>query len=67
MQLPFTHRCAAPNADTQAPSLVPGWQAPLAQQPDAHEKNKSLYYFRMLDPDFTPRPVYNAIKDYAAK
>lgn len=32
---------------------------------DDHEKNQSQYYFRMVDPDFTPHPVYNAIKDYA--
>ncbi len=33
---------------------------------DEHEKNQSWYYFRMVDPDFTPRPVYGAVKDYAA-
>jgi polysaccharide biosynthesis protein PslG len=34
---------------------------------DEHEKNQSWYYFRMIDPDFTPRPVYNAVKAYAAR
>ncbi|MGH2354281.1 MAG: cellulase family glycosylhydrolase [Chloroflexota bacterium] len=28
---------------------------------------KSEYYFRLVDPDFTPRPVYNAVKRAAAK
>jgi hypothetical protein len=28
---------------------------------------KSEYYFRLVDPDFTPRPVYNAIKQAALK
>ena len=32
---------------------------------DEHEKNQSQYYFRMVDPDFTPRPVYYALKNYA--
>ena len=32
---------------------------------DEHEKNQSQYYFRMVDPDFAPRPVYDAIKNYA--
>jgi hypothetical protein len=31
------------------------------------EKNQSFYYFRMVEPDFTPRPVYDAIKAYAAR
>lgn len=29
------------------------------------EKGQSFYYFRLVDPDFTPRPVYYAIKQYA--
>jgi hypothetical protein len=37
------------------------------RRPDESEKNQSWYYFRMVDPDFTPRPVYLAIKDYAAR
>ena len=28
------------------------------------EKNQPMYYFRMLDPDFTPQPIYAAMKDY---
>jgi hypothetical protein len=28
---------------------------------------KSEYYFRLVDPDFTPRPVYNAVKQAAAR
>lgn len=28
---------------------------------------KSEYYFRLVDPDFTPRPVYNAIKQAATQ
>lgn len=28
------------------------------------EKDQSKYYFRLVDPDFTPLPVYDAIKDY---
>lgn len=28
---------------------------------------KSEYYFRLVDPDFTPRPVYNAVKQAATK
>jgi polysaccharide biosynthesis protein PslG len=35
--------------------------------PDTHEQDQSPYYFRMVDPDFTPRPVYNAIKDYGSQ
>jgi hypothetical protein len=29
--------------------------------------SRSEYYFRLVDPDFTPRPVYNAIKQAARK
>lgn len=29
------------------------------------EKDQSWYYFRMVDPDFTPRPVYEAFRRYA--
>ena len=28
---------------------------------------RSEYYFRMVDPDFTPRPVYNAVKQAASR
>lgn len=31
---------------------------------DDHEKNQPLYYFSLFDPDFTPHPVYAALKDY---
>jgi hypothetical protein len=29
------------------------------------ERNQSWYYFRMAEPDFTPLPVYDAIKQYS--
>lgn len=32
---------------------------------DDHERNQARYYFRMVDPDFTPLPVYEAFKRYA--
>ena len=32
---------------------------------DESRRNQAMYYFRLLDPDFTPMPVYQAIKDYA--
>src|SRR5258708_34982545 len=35
------------------------------KMPDESRKNEAIYYFRMVDPDFTPRPVYQAIKAYA--
>ncbi len=28
------------------------------------ERNQSFYYFRMMEPDFTPLPVYDALDDY---
>jgi hypothetical protein len=31
------------------------------------EKDQAKYYFRLVDPDFTPLPVYDAIKAYATK
>jgi len=34
---------------------------------DDHEKNQAKYYFRMVDPDFTPKPVYAAMKDYTSQ
>ncbi len=33
---------------------------------DDHEKDQAKYYFRLLDPDFTPLPVYEAMKAYAS-
>lgn len=32
---------------------------------DDQEKNQAMYYFRMVEPDFTPMPVYISMKDYA--
>jgi len=29
------------------------------------EKDQTFYYFRMLEPDFTPLPVYDAMREYA--
>lgn len=29
------------------------------------EKDQAFYYFRLVDPDFTPMPVYDSIKAYA--
>jgi hypothetical protein len=37
------------------------------KRPGDSEKDQSFYYFRMADPDFTPRPVYDAIKAYAGR
>ena len=34
---------------------------------DDHEKNQAKYYFRLLEPDFTPLPVYEAIRQYASE
>jgi hypothetical protein len=33
---------------------------------DDRERNQAMYYFRMVEPDFTPMPVYGAMKAYAA-
>ncbi len=30
---------------------------------DASEQDQSFYYFRLLDPDFTPQPVYEALAE----
>ncbi|MBC7262771.1 MAG: cellulase family glycosylhydrolase [Chloroflexi bacterium] len=29
------------------------------------ERDQSFYYFRLVEPDFTPLPVYEALRDYA--
>jgi hypothetical protein len=29
------------------------------------ETDQAFYYFRLVEPDFSPLPVYNALKDYA--
>lgn len=34
---------------------------------DDHAKDQPQYYFRLLDPDFTPLPAYDAMKQYAGK
>jgi hypothetical protein len=34
--------------------------------PSEARKNQSMYYFRMVEPDFTPMPVYESMKDYTA-
>jgi hypothetical protein len=31
------------------------------------ERDQAWYYFRMVEPDFTPLPVYFAVKEYATK
>jgi hypothetical protein len=33
---------------------------------DESAQEQPWYYFRMVEPDFTPLPVYDAVKDYAA-
>jgi hypothetical protein len=30
------------------------------------ERNQAMYYFRMVEPDFTPLPVYEAMHEYTA-
>ncbi|OQY21650.1 MAG: hypothetical protein B6I35_08015 [Anaerolineaceae bacterium 4572_32.2] len=30
------------------------------------ERNQAMYYFRMVEPDFTPLPVYEALRAYTA-
>ena len=37
------------------------------KRPDESEKNQAMYYFRMVEPSFTPLPVYEAMKAYAAE
>ena len=32
---------------------------------DDSERNQAWYYFRMVEPDFTPLPVYQVMKEYA--
>ncbi len=34
---------------------------------DDHERNQAKYYFRLVDPDFTPLPAYQAFKRYAGE
>ncbi|MBI4789440.1 MAG: cellulase family glycosylhydrolase [Chloroflexi bacterium] len=44
------------------------WMGPMMywffRRVDDREKDQPFYYFRMFDPDFTPKPVYAALKDY---
>jgi len=35
------------------------------KRPDDREANQAMYYFRMVEPDFTPMPVYGAMRQYA--
>jgi polysaccharide biosynthesis protein PslG len=57
----------APQAYTRAQTEWP-WMGGLMywffRRVDDHEKNQPMYYFRMFDPDFTPHPVYDAVKNY---
>ncbi len=34
------------------------------KRPSDAERNQSWYYFRMVEPDFTPTPLYGAMKSY---
>jgi len=36
------------------------------KRPSDAEQNQSWYYFRMVEPDFTPLPVYEAMRTYTA-
>ncbi len=46
------------------------WMGAMAywffKRADDSETNQPFYYFRLFDPDFTPLPVYTALKDYIA-
>ena len=33
---------------------------------DDRERDQAMYYFRMVEPDFTPLPVYDAMREYTA-
>jgi hypothetical protein len=35
------------------------------KRPSDHEKDQAFYYFRMMEPDFYPYPVYFALKEQA--
>jgi polysaccharide biosynthesis protein PslG len=48
-------------SDWQFVGVVCYW---FFKRPSDAEINQSWYYFRLVDPDFTPRPVYDALKDY---
>lgn len=34
------------------------------KRPADYERDQSWYYFRMVEPDFTPLPVYDAMREY---
>jgi hypothetical protein len=34
------------------------------KRPADYERDQSWYYFRMVEPDFTPLPVYDTMRDY---
>ena len=34
------------------------------KRPADYEANQSWYYFRMVEPDFTPLPIYDSMKEY---
>jgi hypothetical protein len=36
------------------------------KRPGDYEKDQAFYYFRMMDPDFSPHPVYYALKEQAS-
>ena len=36
------------------------------KRPDTSEQDQSWYYFRMVEPDFTPMPVYDAVRTLTA-
>lgn len=44
------------------------WVGPIFywyfKRPDDSEINQSWYYFRMVEPDFTPLPVYDTMRDF---
>lgn len=37
------------------------------KRPSDAEINQSWYYFRMVEPDFTPLPIYDAMKNYITR
>lgn len=34
------------------------------KRPADYERNQAFYYFRMMEPDFTPLPVYDSMRQY---
>jgi len=37
------------------------------KRPSDAERDQSWYYFRMLEPDFTPLPLYQSMKEHMAR